>query len=109
MKIKALINQNNVEINNKLGSISERVANIKSVGDEKYVTIDKLPFSILSIDNVQEQGVVDVSYSYKNVPLEKGDVLAGWYVKDVDYGRQQVVFENNSHELVKVLLNRGEG
>jgi len=109
MKIKAYINQSNAEINTRLGSISQRVASINNKDSAKYLSVDKLPFAVLAIDNVQEQGVVDVSYSYKNIPLEKGDVLAGWYVKKIDYGHQQALFENKEHMLIKVSLNRGEG
>jgi len=107
-KIKTFIDKSNAKINSKLGSISQRVESIKNKNSKKYLSVDKLPFSVLSIDNVQEQGVVDVMYSYKNIPLEKGDVLAQWSLKSVDYGLQLAVFENKKHELVKVLLNRGE-
>lgn len=108
LKIKALISEGNAEINSKLGSISKNVASIKSKDGKAYLPIKDLPFKVVAIDNVQEQGVIDVLYSNKNVALEKGDKLAGWVVRDVDYGHQQAVFQNRANQFVKVSLEQGE-
>lgn len=107
MKLKALINHNNHELNRKLGVIEDKVQRITPKADKTYLSTDKLPFVVLAIDSIQEVPVLDASYANKNVALEEGDVLAGWEVKKVSYQNQAVVFENKNHELIKINLLRG--
>ncbi len=67
-----------------------------------YLSADHLPFQIFSLDSIQNIPVASVYYDFKTIPLEKGDVLAGWRIVSIDYGKQRLVFENNqkAHVLI---------
>ncbi|EHL30521.1 hypothetical protein [Legionella drancourtii] len=87
----------------ELHSIKEVVTHL----DEKkspirYLPIERLPFSIVSIDSIQQVPVASVTYDFKTIPLEKGDSIAGWRVMRVDYGKQRMEFENAKHERILV-------
>ena len=87
----------------ELHSIKEVVTHM---GDKKpsvtYLPLANLPFSIVSIDSIQQVPVASVVYDLKTVPLEKGDSIAGWKVVRVDYSKQRLELENRRHERVLV-------
>ena len=68
----------------------------------KYLSTKHLPFRVLSLDSIQQVSVATIAYDFKTVPLEKGDALAGWRVKSIDYGKQRIEFENAQKERVLV-------
>lgn len=83
----------------ELTSIKEVVTHLDDKKEQvKYVPIESLPFSVVSIDSIQQVPVASISYDYKTIPLEKGDSLAGWKVVRVDYGKQRIELENGHHE-----------
>jgi hypothetical protein len=107
MRLKAHLNQISMNSDKLYKKVIGSVESLNKSSSSQFISADNLPFTVLAIDSIQEQGVVDVSYSYKNIPLERGDVLAGWQVNKIDYGHQQVVFENKDHNKIKVNLNKG--
>jgi len=109
-KVRDIVNQSTNQINQTIGDLSKQVTGIKQAKKEVIFLTDKsLPFKVLAIDSVQDEGVVDVNYLYRTLALETDDVLAGWTLKEVDYLKQKAVFENPKHELVKVHLKRSAG
>lgn len=72
----------------------------------KMLPVSQLPFSVLSIDSIQEVSVASVSYHFKTQALEKGDSLAGWTVLDIDFSKQTIKFENFEKAYVLVQLNQ---
>jgi hypothetical protein len=87
----------------ELHSIKEVVTHLDDKKSPvKYLPIKSLPFTVVSIDSIQQVPVVSVAYDYKTVPLEQGDALAGWKVVRVDYGKQRLELENA--QLQRVLV-----
>ena len=67
-----------------------------------YLSPEHLPFKIFSLDSIQNIPVASVFYDFKTIPLEKGDVLAGWRIVSIDYGKQRIVFENTQKARVLI-------
>ena len=87
----------------ELHSIKEVVTHLDDKKSPlKYVPLKSLPFSVVSIDSIQQVPVASVLYDYKTIPLEKGDALAGWKVVSVDYGKQRIELENAKAQRVLV-------
>ena len=74
----------------------------------KMLSASQLPFKVLSIDSIQEIPVASLAYHYKTQALEKGDVLAGWTVFEIDFAKQIIEFENADKAHVLVHLNQHE-
>lgn len=74
----------------------------------KMLSASQLPFKVLSIDSIQEIPVASLAYHYKTQALEKGDVLAGWTVFEIDFAKQIIEFENADKAHVLVRLNQHE-
>lgn len=74
----------------------------------KMLSAIQLPFKVLSIDSIQEIPVASLAYHYKTQALEKGDVLAGWKVFEIDFAKQIIEFENADKAHVLVRLNQHE-
>lgn len=63
-----------------------------------YLKPADLPFSIVSLDNIQQNNVVTVSYDYKTIPLNIGDYLAGWKLINADFANQKAEFINQKNQ-----------
>lgn len=74
----------------------------------KMLSASQLPFKVLSIDSIQEIPVASLAYHYKTQALEKGDVLAGWTVFEIDFAKQIIELENVDKAHVLVRLNQHE-
>ena len=97
------INDTQKALGQELHSIKEVVTHLDSQKSPiKYLPVKILPFSIVSIDSIQQTPVASVAYDYKTIPLEKGDALAGWKVVAVDYSKQRLELENSKAERVLV-------
>lgn len=97
------INDTQKVLGQELHSIKKVVTHLDSQKSPiKYLPVKILPFSIVSIDSIQQTPVASVAYDYKTIPLEKGDALAGWKVVAVDYGKQRLELENSKAERVLV-------
>ncbi len=68
----------------------------------QFLSPEHLPFQIFSLDSIQNIPVASVYYDFKTIPLEKGDVLAGWRIVGIDYGKQRIVFENTQKARVLI-------
>lgn len=66
----------------------------------KFLNPKDLPFKVISLDSIQHIPVASIAYDFKTIPLEKDDSLAGWKVIHIDYGKQQLEFENSKKERV---------
>jgi hypothetical protein len=97
------LTQSQNTLGQELHSIKEVVTHLDDKKSSvKYLPLKSLPFSIVSIDSIQQVPVASVSYDYKTIPLEKGDALAGWKVVSVDYSKQRLELENAQSERVLV-------
>lgn len=97
------LNHTQNTLGQELHSIKEVVTHLDDKKSPvKYVPIKSLPFSVVSIDSIQQVPVASVAYDYKTIPLEKGDALAGWKVVSVDYGKQRLELENARAERVLI-------
>ncbi|MFO3428801.1 hypothetical protein SC124_01375 [Legionella pneumophila serogroup 10] len=74
----------------------------------KMLSASQLPFKVLSVDSIQEIPVASLAYHYKTQALEKGDVLAGWTVFEIDFAKQIIEFENADKAHVLIRLNQHE-
>lgn len=102
-KLAQTITHSEAAIGQELHSIKEVVTHLDDkTSPIKYVSIQNLPFTIVSIDSIQQVPVASIAYDYKTIPLEKGDSLAGWKVVCVDYSTQRVELENAKQERVVV-------
>lgn len=87
----------------ELHSIKEAVTHLDDKKSQVlYLPAKSLPFSVVSIDSIQQVPVTSVAYDYKTIPLEKGDALAGWKVVSIDYGKQRLELENARAERVLI-------
>lgn len=64
----------------------------------RYIAVKNLPFSVISIDSIQQIPVASIQYKFKTIPLEKGEVIAGWKIVALDFAHQQIEFENKKKE-----------
>ena len=67
-----------------------------------YLKPENLPFKVVSLDSIQHIPVASVAYDFKTIPLEKNDMLAGWTLISLDYGKQRLAFENSKKERVLI-------
>lgn len=108
--INQLLLENRTTLGGKLDAIQDV---IKSLDDKqhpiKYLPTTALPFTLVSIDSIQQVSVVTVAYDYRTIPLEKSDTLAGWTVIRLDFGKQQAEFINDREEHVQVALGIAQG
>ena len=97
------LNQTETVLINKLDAIQQMVRHLDEKPQAiKYLPIQNLPFSVVSLDSIQHVPVASVAYDFKNVAIEKGDSLAGWQVLSIDYGMQRIEFENGKKERVLI-------
>ena len=88
-------------LTNRLETIQQLVRHLDDKQPNiKFLTHKALPFRVISLDSIQHVPVVSIVYHFKTIPLEKGDSLAGWRVIRLDYGKQQIEFENTKKEHV---------
>ena len=99
--INQALNQTEVSLANKLETIQRLVDHLdKKQAPITFLSPKNLPFQVLSIDSIQHVPVASITYDFKTVPLEKGDSLAGWRLISIDYGKQNIEFENAKKEHV---------
>ncbi|HAU1838712.1 TPA: hypothetical protein RJX18_000208 [Legionella pneumophila] len=99
-----LFSTEQADIKSQLDGIQELLKHLDSQKQPvKMLTASALPFTVLSIDSIQEISVASVAYDYKTQALEKGDSLAGWKILEIDFAKQTIEFENS--EKVHVLIH----
>ena len=97
------LNQTETVLINRLDAIQQMVRHLDEKPQAiKYLPIQSLPFSVVSLDSIQHVPVASVAYDFKNVAIEKGDSLAGWQVLSIDYVMQRIEFENGKKERVLI-------
>lgn len=96
-------------IKSQLDGIQELLKHLDSQKQPvKMLPASALPFKVLSIDSIQEVSVASVDYDYKTKALEKGDILAGWKVLDINFAKQAIEFENSDKAHVLIHLTQQE-
>ena len=105
-QLNQLVNESRTDLSNKLNAIHQTIDSLdKKQHPIKYLPIKALPFQVVSIDSIQQVSVASVAYDFKTIPLEKNDSLAGWTIVKIDFGKQQLEFENANKERVLVNLD----
>jgi len=105
---KTLIESQNKKVEASLATLMQEMGRLqKSLKPVVYLDSSKLPFRVLSIDQVQQQPLITVFYHQTYIPIQRGDTLSGWTLVKVDYGHQTVEFENKAHQFIRVVL-KGE-
>ena len=91
------------------GELSEIKKEMQTLHDEKahhkQVDPSNLPFTVQSIDNIQEMEVVTVQFDHTFSPLDVGDTLAGWTLVSANTTQQQAEFKNNHENYVLIDLS----
>ena len=70
-----------------------------------YLKPVDLPFTVVSLDNIQQNNVVTVNYDYQTIPINIGDYLAGWKLINADFADQKAEFINQKNQHIIVDLN----
>ncbi len=73
-----------------------------------HVSAARLPFTVVSIDNIQQADVVTVSYSRRILPLEVGELLAGWRLSSANSANMTAEFTDNHHDVATIALNQAD-
>lgn len=63
-----------------------------------YLKPADLPFTVVSLDNIQQNNVVTVNYDYQTIPINIGDYLAGWKLINADFADQKAEFINQKNQ-----------
>lgn len=104
-QLNQLVIDSRTQLTHKLDAMHTVINSLdKKQHSIKYLTVNALPFKVISIDSIQQVSVASVTYDYKTIPLEKSDALAGWTVLAIDYGKQKIELENSNKEHVIVTL-----
>lgn len=104
-QLNQLVVESRTQLSNKLDAMHTAIDSLdKKQHPIKYLPVSALPFTVISIDSIQQVSVASVTYDFKTIPLEKSDALAGWTVLSVDFGKQKIELENASKERVVVAM-----
>ena len=108
--LNTLLSNTKTELKSKLDAIHNTIIALEEKQHPiKTLPETALPFKIISIDSLQHISVATAAYDFKTTALEKGDMLAGWKVLDVDFSTQSMEFENEDEAHVKVRLRDQTG
>lgn len=72
----------------------------------KYLKPRDLPFTLASIDNIQQSNIVTINYDHMIFPIEIDSYVAGWKLINADFVGQTAEFVNAKKQHVIVDLNR---
>ncbi len=90
-------------LSGQLNSIQTVVNHLdKTTTPIQYLKPEALPFKVISLDSIQHIPVASVAYDFKVIPLEKGEMLAGFTLIGLDYGKQRLEFENRKKERILI-------
>lgn len=104
-QLNQLVVESQTQLSSKLDAMNSAIDSLdKKQHPIKYLPISALPFTVISIDSIQQVSVASVTYDYKTIPLENSDALAGWTVLSVDFGKQKIELENASKERVVIAM-----
>lgn len=102
-QLNQTINHTETVLSGQLNSIQTTVNHLdEKAMPVKYLKPENLPFNVVSLDSIQQIPVASIAYDFKVIPLEKGDVMAGWTLIQLDYGKQRLEFENAKKERVLI-------
>jgi hypothetical protein len=108
-QLNQLVVESRTQLSNKLDATHTAIDSLdKKQHPIKYLPASALPFTVISIDSIQQVSVASVTYDFKTIPLEKSDALAGWTVLSVDFGKQKIELENATKERVVVKMEGAE-
>lgn len=104
-QLNQLVVESRTQLSKKLDAMHTAIDSLdKKQNPIKYLPVSALPFTVISIDSIQQVSVASVNYDFKTIPLEKCDALAGWTVLSVDFGKQKIEFENATKDHVVVAM-----
>lgn len=102
--LKEIMENENALVNKKLDELQAGVTELKDLQHPiKYLPAKELPFSVQSIDLIQQQPVVTIAYANKSQPLDLGYSVAGWELIKANYAQQRAEFKNK--EDMHIVIN----
>jgi hypothetical protein len=106
--LRQFIQDENIVVNKKLDSLQLGVNSLQeNMHKVTYVDEKELPFTVESVDLIQQQAVVTVRYDYKSQPLDVGYSMAGWELIKADFSKQTAEFINKKDQHILVHLIHG--
>ena len=95
------------QLQTELVSIKKQLAVLTAKkSHHKMLNSSALPFSVMSIDNIQESNVVTINYGHRFIPLDVGDNIAGWELSSASSVNQKAQFRNSKNEYVFIGMNQ---
>ncbi len=90
------------DVDSKMGDIKQVILS-HPVG-KQYLTVEALPFRVVSVDKIAGLPYVSVEYAKHISPLAVGDDLAGWRVMAAYSDAGAAQFINDKEQYVKVVI-----
>jgi hypothetical protein len=104
--IKDQIETSTKELTAKLSVIKKQLTKLEDAQKHiRYLKPSNLPFTVIALDNIQQNNVVTIRYNHTTMPLTIGDYLAGWKLINADFANQKCEFVNQKGQHVVVDLN----
>lgn len=103
-EIAAAIKANTGEVSKQMLKLEQELQSVGGVHHE--VDASSLPFSVQSIDNIQESNVVTVQFNHTFLPLVAGDSISGWTLIGASNTNQSAEFKNANNDYVDIDLKR---
>lgn len=67
-----------------------------------------LPFTVLTVDVMNEQPFLVVEYDHRIVPLSRNDAIAEWHLIDVAYDTQEITWLNPQGKKIAMKFSEGD-
>jgi hypothetical protein len=100
------IDGNTTQLETQLEKISKELKALSNNDSHhQYLSIKSLPFTVISIDNIQENNMVTIRYANRDIPIIVGGSLAGWTLIDASQSQQKATFKNKASNYVLVDLS----
>ncbi len=105
--IRSQIKQSNEQLSKKIDGLTEELSSLKEEKKQtKFLKPADLPYQVVSVDNIQQQNVVTVSYDNTVFPMDVGDYLANWKLISANFTSQKAEFVNKKGQHIVIDLNR---
>jgi hypothetical protein len=72
---------------------------------EPSSTVPELPFTLVTLDVMDEQPFLVVEHQHQIIPLNRNDQIAGWQLVDVEYENQRVTWLNPEGKKITMKLS----
>ncbi|PCI35422.1 MAG: hypothetical protein COB50_05435 [Thiotrichales bacterium] len=103
--VKHQIQASTNKLQGQLHNINQQLAILNTKkSHHKSLKAESLPFSAMSIDNIQQINVVTIDYGHRIFPIEVGDAIAGWQLVKASSQAQVAEFRDKHDNYVVINL-----